>query len=141
MDIGRERTRCADTQFKPEDKSMNGNEPESSILAQWVIDRFARHRTDAQNVELEAYAEEREAEAYSREISGWRRPHPRLVDLLATGEFMVELTDIMLRTLPPKSPEAQFVTKIQGEMKAICEEIRTQIFGGGGSAQRTAPSK
>jgi hypothetical protein len=92
----------AENQFKPEDKPMNGNEPESPILAQWVIDRFARHRTDAQNVELEAYAEEREAEAYSREISGWRRPHPRLADLLAAAELMVDLTDLMLRTLPPK---------------------------------------
>jgi len=108
---------------------MNGNEPESPILAQWVIDRFARHRTDAQNVELEAYAEERETEAWSREIGGRGWPRPRLTDLLATAEFMVELTDLMLRTLPPKSQEAQFVSKLQAELKTICLEIRNEISG------------
>ena len=118
---------------------MNFNEPESAILAEWVLDRFARHRSDAQNVELEAYAEEREAEAYSRDLNHCRQPHPTLRDLLATSEFMLDLTDRMLRFLPPNSPDAEFVTKLRARMREICLEILAQIYAEPPVAVAAAP--
>jgi hypothetical protein len=77
---------------------MPYNEPDDAFLGYWFSKHFIGHRSDAQNVEREAYAEEEEAEGISCGGRARELPRPHLRDLLTMCEWLLALSGQMVRT-------------------------------------------
>jgi hypothetical protein len=116
---------------------MSSTDREVDFLDAWSNRRAAavaaeecHHRSDAQNVVLEADAEENEARVLSCGHRD-RRPvaRPTLRDLLTVDELMIEMTEAILDERLVSSAERDFLAKLSGQLAEIRHEIRAQISG------------
>lgn len=99
---------------------------EQDAFAEWLAGQFTRVGSDARNVTLEAYAEEKEARA----LSGGDEfaPQPGFRDLLKTAEVMVGITKVMLANPKTTVEQADFLSALQLQMADICKDIFAQII-------------
>ena len=101
---------------------------EADVVVECLIDECCGERSDAQNVILAAYAEEREARALEREVRRQELPQfPGLRDLLQWVEGMSGLTQIILDQRPEQWPARTFVADIQDKMQLLSTNIRAEI--------------
>ncbi len=97
---------------------------EDASFADWMRFR-AGFRTDAENVEIEALAEEEEAEDMSRAIAREDRllahaAQPGLRDLRAAAEFMAEVSAALAAR---HAEQRAFYEKVHKQMKAVQGEL------------------
>jgi hypothetical protein len=97
----------------------------TSSSTPWLVNRLRTFGTDAQNIELEAYAEELEAEAFSS-ASGIA-PIPGFADLLEAATIMVEICELMLRNKLLTDARGEFLTTLEKQMEDVCSQIELQM--------------
>jgi len=97
-------------------------------VAEWYANDLLR-RSDAWNVEREAYAEEREARELEREVLRQdSRPVPNLRDLLVSVDVTIAMCDAILRMAPAGSNEATIATEVKTAAVQSDQEIRAALW-------------
>ena len=110
---------------------MPYNEPDNAFLGYWFSKHFIGHRTDAQNVEREAYAEEQEAESVSCGRQWHEQPQPHLHDLLTMSEWLLELSGQMVRADSRIDPaRAEALDRIHNDVRGVRDEIFDLLHAG-----------
>lgn len=92
----------------------------------WLGRRFRILGTDAQNVELEAYAEEMEAETLSEALLG-NSLIPGFADLLEAATVMIEICDLMRRNRRLSDAQSEYLQSLEQQMNDICGQIESEM--------------